>query len=159
MLAGGFIFISLLASITNAAPPSITPLSSSQVSSYKSFTHFASTAHCSPNATMNWSCNGTSFLLVFLKLVGPSIICIVLTIADCKANSDFIPVASGGNGGSVQFCKRCSLNFCDLEWIMKTYTIYVEGYVGFSPSQSTIIVAHQGTDFSQMLVLILIQNQ
>ena len=35
------------------------------------------------------------------------------------------------------------------------YAIYVEGYVGFSPSQATVVVAHQGTVPSRMLVLFL----
>ncbi|KAJ3494733.1 hypothetical protein NLJ89_g10743 [Agrocybe chaxingu] len=48
-------------------------------------------------------------------------------IANCNANPDFIPIASGGDGASVQF------------W-----------YVGYSPSLGTIIVAHQGTDFSKI---------
>lgn len=114
MLAGGFIFISLLASsIVNAAPPNsgITPLTPSQVAAFKPFTLFASAAYCNPSTTLNWSCGCMSFPLV-LK-IGWVIkhICIVLTTADCKANSDFIPVASGGDGGSEQYCKRCSLNF------------------------------------------------
>ncbi|KAF8800421.1 alpha/beta-hydrolase, partial [Phlegmacium glaucopus] len=46
--------------------------------------------------------------------------------ANCAANSDFIVTASGGDGSSVQF------------W-----------YVGFSPSQATVTVAHQGIDMSQ----------
>ena len=152
LAAGGFIFILLLASISIAAPTSIVPLTPSEVSSYKPFTHFASATHCSKKAIDNWSCGGTSFLLV-LKLGGPSIwhLYIALTTADCKANSDFIPVASGGNGDSVQLCKRCSLNFGKFKWWNYT-TIYVEGYVGFSPSQSTVIVAHEGTDISKMLV-------
>jgi len=107
MLGGGFIFVSLLAStIVNAVPQKryITPLSSSQISSFKPFTFFASTAYCDPSTTINWSCQD-----------------------DCKANSDFIPVASGGDGDSVQF------------W-----------YVGFSPSQATVVVAHQGTDTSKI---------
>ncbi|KAK0466794.1 Alpha/Beta hydrolase protein [Desarmillaria tabescens] len=40
----------------------------------------------------------------------------------CAGNSDFIPITSGGDGNDVQF------------W-----------YVGYSPSLSTVIVAHQGT--------------
>lgn len=108
MVAAGFNFVSLLASIANAAPTvkhsSITPLSSEQISSFKPFTFFASAAYCNPSTTINWSCH-----------------------ADCAANSDFIPVASGGDGGSVQF------------W-----------YVGFSPSQASVIVAHQGTEPSKI---------
>jgi len=106
MLAGGFFFISLLASIVNAVPQkrSITPLSPSEISSFKPFTYFASAAYCNPKQTINWSCDGI-----------------------CKANSDFMPVASGGDGNAVQF------------W-----------YVGFSPSQKTVVVAHQGTQPSQI---------
>ncbi|KAF8817628.1 lipase class 3 family protein [Phlegmacium glaucopus] len=114
MLVAGFILASLLASVVNAAPglelaqlskrQSITTLSSSQILSFKPFTFFASTAYCNPSTTINWSCG-----------------------ANCAANSDFIPVASGGDGGSVQF------------W-----------YVGFSPSLGTVIVAHQGTDTSKI---------
>jgi len=47
--------------------------------------------------------------------------------ANCAANADFEPIAAGGDGSDVQF------------W-----------YVGFDPSLSTIIVAHQGTDPSQL---------
>ncbi|KAF9011341.1 lipase class 3 family protein [Cyathus striatus] len=83
---------------------SITALSTSQISAFRPFTFFASAAYCNPNTTLTWSCG-----------------------ANCAANADFIPVASGGDGGSVQF------------W-----------YVGFSPSQQTVIVAHQGTNTSQI---------
>jgi len=78
---------------------SITALSASQISAFKPFTFFASTAYCNPSTTINWSCG-----------------------ANCAGNADFIPVASGGDGSSVQF------------W-----------YVGFSPSQGTVVVSHQGT--------------
>ncbi|KAF8735127.1 hypothetical protein AX14_002690 [Amanita brunnescens Koide BX004] len=83
---------------------SITPLSNAQITSFTPYTHFASTAYCQPKTTLTWSCG-----------------------ANCNANPDFIPVASGGDGGSVQF------------W-----------YVGFSPSLSSVVVAHQGTDFSKI---------
>ncbi|KAF8735158.1 hypothetical protein AX14_002614 [Amanita brunnescens Koide BX004] len=58
----------------------------------------------------------------------------VLTFAqkvDCQANPDFIAVDSGGDGASVQF------------W-----------YVGYSPSLSSVIVAHQGTNTSQIKAII-----
>ncbi|KAI0297461.1 lipase [Multifurca ochricompacta] len=83
----------------------ITTLSSSQISSFAPFTHFASTAYCNPSTTINWSCG-----------------------ANCQANPDFVPMASGGDGSATQF------------W-----------YVGYSPSQNSVIVAHQGTDTSQFL--------
>ncbi|KAI0258641.1 Alpha/Beta hydrolase protein [Gloeopeniophorella convolvens] len=47
---------------------------------------------------------------------------------NCDANPDFIPTASGGDGNGVQY------------W-----------YVGFSPSQDTVIVAHQGTNTTQFV--------
>ncbi|KAH8104123.1 alpha/beta-hydrolase [Cristinia sonorae] len=46
--------------------------------------------------------------------------------ANCNANSGFVPVASGGDGSDTQF------------W-----------FVGFDPTHSTVIVAHQGTDPSE----------
>ncbi|THV02157.1 lipase class 3 family protein [Dendrothele bispora CBS 962.96] len=50
---------------------------------------------------------------------------------NCQSNADFITTASGGDGDAVQF------------W-----------YVGFSPSQKTVIVAHQGTDTSEFEALL-----
>lgn len=74
MLVTGFIFVSLLASIVNAAPgfelvqlskrQSITTLSSPQISSFKPYTFFASTAYCNPSMTINWSCGGTGFFFI-----------------------------------------------------------------------------------------------
>ncbi|PBK69070.1 lipase [Armillaria solidipes] len=49
----------------------------------------------------------------------------------CAGNPDFIPIASGGDGDDVQF------------W-----------YVGYSPSLSTVIVAHQGTDVTEIKSLL-----
>lgn len=99
-------FALVLAGLAHAAVikrQDITPLSTSQISSFAPFTRFASTAYCKPSTTINWSCG-----------------------ANCQENPDFLPVASGGDGDATQF------------W-----------YVGFSPSQNTVIVAHQGTDTSE----------
>ncbi|KAF5312472.1 hypothetical protein D9619_002478 [Psilocybe cf. subviscida] len=98
--------------LVNAAPTlveisarqTITALNSAQIGVFRPFTHFASTAYCQPSTTLAWNCG-----------------------SNCQANSDFIPVASGGDGSSIQF------------W-----------YVGFSPSQASVIVAHQGTDTSKI---------
>ncbi|CAA7264954.1 unnamed protein product [Cyclocybe aegerita] len=92
------------ASPTNSRRQSITPLSSSEITAFRPFSYFASTAYCNPSTTINWSCG-----------------------ANCDANSDFIPIATGGDGSSVQF------------W-----------YVGYWPSQETVIVAHQGTNVSKI---------
>ncbi|KAF8623148.1 hypothetical protein AX17_007537 [Amanita inopinata Kibby_2008] len=83
----------------------ITPLTTSQIDFFTPYTHFASTAYCQPSTTITWACG-----------------------SNCRANPDFIPVASGGDGNSIQF------------W-----------YVGYSPSLNSVIVAHQGTDTSQIL--------
>ncbi|KXN85765.1 Lipase [Leucoagaricus sp. SymC.cos] len=107
-------FASLLAFVAVNANPvdlskrqAITTLTSAQINTFTPFTHFASTAYCNPSTTSNWSCG-----------------------ANCNANPGFIPVATGGDGSSVQF------------W-----------YVGYSPSQASVIVAHQGTDTSQIQAL------
>ncbi|KIM35591.1 hypothetical protein M413DRAFT_79247 [Hebeloma cylindrosporum] len=123
MLNKGLVFSVLLsvALLANTAPTSlelskrqsITALTSAQIAAFKPFTHFASTAYCNPSTTKNWSCG-----------------------ANCAANPDFIPVASGGDGSSTQF------------W-----------YVGFSPSQASVIVGHQGTDTSQMQVMLTTRNK
>ncbi|KIK79390.1 hypothetical protein PAXRUDRAFT_834128 [Paxillus rubicundulus Ve08.2h10] len=87
---------------------SITTLTLSQINSYSPYTHYASTGYCTPAQTLAWNC-GTN----------------------CAANPTFHPVASGGNGGSVQF------------W-----------FVGYDPSLHTVIVSHQGTDPSEILPLV-----
>ena len=60
-MLGSSAFALVLAGLASAAAvkrQSITPLSSSQISSYAPFTHFASTAYCNPSTTINWSCGG-----------------------------------------------------------------------------------------------------
>ncbi|KAF8174960.1 lipase class 3 family protein [Pholiota molesta] len=84
------IFFAVLYALTavNAAPAlvelserqSITALTTAQISAFRPFSHFASTAYCSPSTTINWSCG-----------------------ANCNANSDFIPTASGGDGSDIHF--------------------------------------------------------
>ncbi|KAI0249663.1 lipase [Lactifluus subvellereus] len=78
----------------------ITTLSAAQVNAYAPFTHFAGGAYCNPSLVKSWTCG-----------------------AHCQANSDFEPVASGGDGDATQY------------W-----------YVGYSPSLKTVIVAHEGTN-------------
>lgn len=60
---------------------SITALSTAQIDAFTPYTWYASTGYCTPTATLAWDC-GTN----------------------CEANPDFQPVASGGNGDSVQYC-------------------------------------------------------
>ncbi|ESK90090.1 hypothetical protein Moror_7829 [Moniliophthora roreri MCA 2997] len=86
------------------ARQSVTALSAAQISAFKPFTFFAGAGYCEPAKTLAWNCG-----------------------ANCNANADFKPIASGGDGGDIQF------------W-----------YVGFSPSLKTVIVAHQGTDITEI---------
>ncbi|KIJ55281.1 hypothetical protein M422DRAFT_23892 [Sphaerobolus stellatus SS14] len=101
----GFALVSAATAAVLPRQGAVTAISSTQINSFTPYTHFASTAYCQPSTTINWSCG-----------------------ANCNANPGFIPVASGGNGGSTQF------------W-----------YVGYSPSLNEVIVAHQGTDTSDIV--------
>ncbi|KAJ6561093.1 Alpha/Beta hydrolase protein [Mycena vulgaris] len=100
-----------LASLANAAPSlfarqaAVTPLTAAQVSAFKPYTFYASAGYCTPATTLAWNCG-----------------------ANCDANPGFQPVASGGNGDSIQW------------W-----------YVGVDTALATVIVAHQGTDPTQIL--------
>ena len=86
MLTLALLALGLAASSASARPlrprQSITALSTSQISSFKPYTFFASAGYCQPAATLAWTCG-----------------------ANCEANPGFEPVASGGDGDSVQFCE------------------------------------------------------
>ncbi|KAK0466793.1 alpha/beta-hydrolase [Desarmillaria tabescens] len=104
-----FVFrIALAVSTSLHSRQGITVLTTAEIATFKPYTFFASAGYCEPDATLAWDCGSA-----------------------CQANSDFKPVASGGDGADVQF------------W-----------YVGYSPSLSTVIVAHQGTDPSQIVPLL-----
>ncbi|KAJ8586169.1 alpha/beta-hydrolase [Rhizopogon salebrosus TDB-379] len=101
------------AAIVNAFPSlnarqSITALTTSQIDSFNTYTYYASAGYCTNTQTLAWDC-GTN----------------------CDANPNFKPVASGGNGDSVQY------------W-----------FVGYDPNLDTVIVSHQGTNPSEILPLV-----
>ncbi|KAG9313250.1 Alpha/Beta hydrolase protein [Chiua virens] len=87
---------------------SITALTASQIDSLTQYAYFASAAYCNPSTILSWTCG-----------------------VDCANNSDFEPVASGGDGVDVQY------------W-----------YVGYKRSLNAVIVAHQGTTPSKILPLL-----
>ncbi|KAF9224205.1 lipase [Gyrodon lividus] len=87
---------------------SITALTPSQINSYTPYTYYASAGYCAPAQTLAWNC-GTN----------------------CAGNPTFEPVASGGDGDSVQY------------W-----------FVGYDPALHTVIVSHQGTNPSEILPLV-----
>lgn len=62
----------------------------------------------------------------------------------CDANPSFRPVASGGDGADVQFCKLERL--CATQRHLNGPT----GYVGYDAALDTVIAAHQGTDAAKM---------
>ncbi|KLO07740.1 lipase class 3 family protein [Schizopora paradoxa] len=83
--------LSTLVSFAAALPPlpralesrqtqSIKTVASSQISTFKPYTFYASAAYCQPNTTLSWSCG-----------------------ANCDANSGFQPSVSGGDGTDTQF--------------------------------------------------------
>ncbi|KAF8837361.1 alpha/beta-hydrolase [Paxillus ammoniavirescens] len=86
----------------------ITALTPSQINSYTPFTYYASAGYCTAAQTLAWNCG-----------------------ANCAANPTFEPVASGGDGDSVQY------------W-----------FVGYDPSLHTVIVSHQGTNPYEILPLV-----
>lgn len=61
----------------------ITQVSQSQLDSFTPIAHYASAGYCTPSSTLAWNC------------------------ANCGANPSFQPVASGGDGATVQYCE-CS---------------------------------------------------
>ncbi|PPQ85402.1 hypothetical protein CVT25_006398 [Psilocybe cyanescens] len=108
------ITLALLVGLVNAAAVPVlesratSTLSAATIASYKPYTYYASAAYCNPAATLAWNC-GTN----------------------CAKNANFKPIASGGNGGLIQY------------W-----------YVGYDPTLKTIIVAYQGTDASKIIPIV-----
>jgi len=86
----------------------IQTLSSGAIAAFKPYTFYAGAAYCEPSVLKTWTCG-----------------------ANCEANSDFKPVAAGGDGAVTQY------------W-----------YVGYDPSLATIIVGHQGTDGDKIIPIL-----
>jgi len=86
-------------------PHGVKHLHPSQISSFLPFARYSAAAYCRPSKTISWDCG-----------------------ANCDANCDFQPVASGGDGIDTPF------------W-----------YVGYASEQRTVIVAHQGFDVRPFL--------
>lgn len=116
------------ASPTAPAAQGITPLSSADIAAFLPYTHFAAVAYCPPAVTLSWSCG-----------------------ANCEANPSFVPIAAGGDGDKVQFCKcRPALAPLRTRRAQQADMLPLRpGYVGFNPPSDEIIVSHQGTNFSE----------
>ncbi|KAJ7777397.1 Alpha/Beta hydrolase protein [Mycena metata] len=90
------------------ASEGVTPVSNTQVATYRPYTYFASAGYCPANSTLAWSCG-----------------------ANCLANPDFKPIASGGEGVFVQY------------W-----------FVGYSPSLKRVIVSHEGSRLNSIVSML-----
>lgn len=102
------LFKNLPPSVHAAPIEAFSALETLEISSFRPFTAYASTAYCKSATTQNWTCG-----------------------ANCDANPNFQPIASGGNGNTIQF------------W-----------FVGYDPKLQTVIVAHQGTDQTKVMSLV-----
>ncbi|KAI0034439.1 Alpha/Beta hydrolase protein [Vararia minispora EC-137] len=102
-------------------PPEPSVYDAQALAALNPYTHYASAAYCDPAATIAWSCGRAHNS----PRASPSH---DIPAVHCDVNARFDPVASGGDGGAVQY------------W-----------YVGFDPALREVIVAHQGTDISRPL--------
>ncbi|CCM02650.1 uncharacterized protein FIBRA_04754 [Fibroporia radiculosa] len=108
------IFLAFLSAVQTAptaglrSRASISALGQPAISAFTPYTHYASTGYCKASETLTWTCG-----------------------VNCQANPDFEPIASGGNGDTIQF------------W-----------FVGYDPSLSSVIVSHQGTDPEEIWSLV-----
>lgn len=91
------------ASPTLVSSQTITALATSQIDAFSPYTYFAKAAYCTPSTTISWSCGGKSLYSV---LVGANSGFDTFPFAvSCDNNPGFEPVASGGNGDSIQYCE------------------------------------------------------
>jgi hypothetical protein len=67
----------------------IITITSAQVNTFTPYTYYASAGYCNPSVTKTWNCG-----------------------ANCNATLGFQPIASGGDGSSIQFCSWCFLKHC-----------------------------------------------
>jgi hypothetical protein len=66
----------------------VTSMASTQVNALTPYTYYASAGYCNLSVTATWTCG-----------------------ANCNANPGFRPIASGGDGSSIQFCSSSFLQF------------------------------------------------
>ncbi|KAJ7035547.1 lipase, partial [Mycena alexandri] len=85
----------------------VTAMSNAQVATYRLYTYFASAGYCPANSTLAWSCG-----------------------ANCLANPDFKPIASGGDGEFVQYL------------------------VGRGAPRHALVVSHEGTRLNAIVSML-----
>ena len=161
MLATGFIIASLFASIVNGLArhskrqsSNIIPLNLTQISSFKPYTFFASAAYCLPSTTSKWTCGGMSLIMWFQDwtIDRPSVCGMKNKLIALQTRTSF----QKHREATVALCNSVGVIVAfgiphSHEWWSDS-AVCDEGYVGFSPSQETVIVAHQGTTLSELFV-------
>lgn len=116
ILVAGLVLMLGLVEVCAAPTPTPTPvdqqnitvLTSSQINTFAPYTWYTSAAYCALDKIISWDCG-----------------------ANCDANPNFKPVASGGDGAGVQY------------W-----------YVGYDPTLDTVIVSHQGSVIEHVVPVI-----
>lgn len=86
---------------------SLGSLSSPQIDAFAPFSYFSGAAYCDPSATSAWTC-GCAFAHCLTLEARPEEVLLkpCFYTAYCRANPDFKPFATGGDGSDIQFCTR-----------------------------------------------------
>lgn len=80
----------------------VTALSIEAISTYTPFTQFARAAYCNPKEIRTWTCG--EYLDRFVSTSYPRWILIDENLDACRANPEFQPTLTGGNGANVPYC-------------------------------------------------------
>jgi hypothetical protein len=96
----------------------VAALSADALAAFAPFTQFARAAYCDSGKIVHWTCGKA-----------------------CDALPGFEPTLTGGDGDGVQLCTSLSC-----PWPTATLNCARAVFVGYWPSQNTIIVSHEGTD-------------
>jgi len=117
----------------------VSPLHSSEISFYLSFANFSAAAYCQPSKTISWDCGGIKSIslnksVCFLTTFKPSVMRIVIS-----------------NPWHLVGMGRISHSVRDYSFPSPVPIVSQSiGYVGYSPKQRTVIVAHHGSDVRQL---------
>jgi hypothetical protein len=136
--------LALLAKRTYAAPAileerSVTQLSAADLSSLAPFTQFSRAAYCPTNTLQGWNCGGDCY---FIQIWIPLNLGL---IEACAAIPGFQPTVVGGDGNDVQICEWQTSSV----FLLLTSHEYLV-FVGLWSDQNSIVVAHQGSDPTQL---------
>jgi len=147
MLTSRVFFASFLAVFAVEASPlgyvkrqAVTALDSAQIDEFTPFTNFASTAYCNSTTTADWTCGSKLSLIVTY---------IILTEFEQKTVKQILTLSQSLQEETDQLSNSVNLTNGHFDSLLR----HCSGYVGYSESQGSVIVAHQGTDPSKLSVL------